>query len=48
MLTVGLGGGFALNIAHHEPWAWDGFFFGVLGGLFGVFLYSRLGRREKP
>jgi hypothetical protein len=47
-LAFGVGLGFLLNIAYHEPWSWHGFVFGVLGGLFGLFLYTRLDPPGEP
>jgi hypothetical protein len=29
--VFGIGLGFLLNVAYHEPWAWHGFVFGFLG-----------------
>jgi hypothetical protein len=48
MLVLGICLGFLLNLAYHEPGSWHGFVFGVLGGLFGVFLYSRLNPPDAP
>jgi hypothetical protein len=42
LLAVGIFFGFLRNLAYHEPWSWVGFALGLLAGLFGLFLYSRL------
>jgi hypothetical protein len=48
MIVVGIGLGFLRNIAYHEPWSWEGFVLGMLGGVFGLFLYTRLDPPDEP
>jgi hypothetical protein len=45
LLSFGIGLGLILNVIHHgDPFVWEGFVFGLFGGILGVILYATDGR----